>query len=245
MNGLANFHFLRPAWLVLLLALPLLHVFWRRARADADAWRSAVDSHLLPHLLESGGTEPRGRGLWLAGLIWTLISIALAGPAWDREALPLFRNQAARVLALELSPTMLSQDVKPSRLERARFKLDDILKRSRDRQTALIAYSGEAFVAAPLTDDVATVRNLVDSLDPSTMPVSGNATSRAIRRAQDLVSQAGLAKGELVLLADSAGPHAIAAARSAHEHGLTVSVLGIGSAAGAPVALPRGGFLKD
>ncbi|MGB8378198.1 MAG: VWA domain-containing protein [Rhodanobacteraceae bacterium] len=241
----ASFHFLRPAWLVLLLALPLLQVFWRRTRADAEVWRSAVDAHLLPHLLERGETAGHGRGLWLAGLVWALISIALAGPTWEREALPLYRNQAARVLALELSPTMLCQDVKPSRLERARFKLDDILKRSRDRQTALIAYAGDAFVAAPLTDDEATVRNLVDSLDPSTMPVAGNATARAIDRALALVRQAGLKQGELILLADSVGPDAIAAAQRAHEHGLIVSVLGIGSAAGAPVPLPRGGFLKD
>ena len=88
--------------------------------------------------------------------------------------MPLYRNQAARVLALELSATMMAQDEKPSRFERARYKLVDILERSRDYQTALIGYAGEAFVAAPLTDDVGTVRNLVDSLDPSTMPVAGN-----------------------------------------------------------------------
>ncbi len=245
MSALSDFHFLRPAWLLLLLALPLLHFFWRRARTDANAWLAAVDADLLPHLLERGAAASRGYGLLLAGVLWTLIALALAGPTWEHETLPLYRNQAARVLALELAPTMLSQDVKPSRLERARFKLDDILQRSRDLQTALIAYSGDAFVAAPLTDDVATVRNLVDSLDPSTMPVAGNATSRAIERARRLVKQAGLKQGELILLADSVGPGAVTAARNAREHGLTVSVLGVGSTSGAPVPLAQGGFLSD
>jgi Ca-activated chloride channel family protein len=245
MNLLAQFHFLRPAWLLLLAGLPFAVLLWRRARVDAGAWRGAVDAHLLEHLIEHGDARRPGRGFALALLIAGLIVLSLAGPSWEREPTPLYRNQAARVLALELAPTMLAEDIKPSRLERARFKLDDILERSRDRQTALIAYAGAAFVAAPLTDDVATVRNLVDSLDPSTMPVAGNATAAAIERATALVAQAGVGQGELILLVDSVGPEALAAARRARAQGLTVSVIGVGSRIGAPVALPQGGFLKD
>lgn len=244
MTWLGDFHFLRPAWLLLLAALPLFWWVWHRGRDDAGAWRAAVDAHLLPYLLERGQTRS-GHGVWLAAAIWSVLVLALAGPAWDREPAPLYRNDAARVLALELAPSMLAQDVRPSRLERARYKLNDILTRSADMQTALIAYAGDAFVAAPLTDDVNTVRNLVDSLSPDTMPVAGNATARAITRALDLVHQAGLERGELLILADSAGPDAIAAAREAHAHGLDISVLGIGDTTGAPVPLPGGGFLKD
>jgi Ca-activated chloride channel family protein len=245
MHALADFHFLRPLALLLVLAVPLFWLLWRNARADAGAWRAAVDAHLLPHLLEriDGGT---GRsGLRLAALLWTLASVALAGPAWEREPMPLYRNQAARVLALELAPTMLAQDEKPNRLARARYKLEDILSRSRDYQTALIGYAGDAFVAAPLTDDVDTVRNLVDALDPATMPVAGNNTARAIGAGVDLIEQAGLHRGEIILLADGAGSGATAAARKAHEKGITVSVLGIGNANGAPVPLAQGDFLKD
>lgn len=245
MSAFGDFHFLRPAALLLLLALPLCWYAWRHGRTDAGAWRGAVDAHLLPHLLERiDGGSARG-GLVLAASLWALATLALAGPAWEREPMPLYRNQAARVLVLELAPSMAAQDVKPSRLERARYKLDDILSRSRDYQTALLAYAGDAFVAAPLTDDVETVRNLVDSLDPSTMPVAGNATGRAIDAAAALIEQAGLHRGEIVLLADSAGNDATAAARRAHARGYDVSVLGLGTAAGAPVALAQGDFLKD
>jgi Ca-activated chloride channel family protein len=159
--------------------------------------------------------------------------------------MPLYRNQAARVFALELAPSMLAQDTKPSRLERARYKLDDILTRSRDYQTALIGYGGDAFVAAPLTDDVETVKNLVDALDPSTMPVAGNAAGRAIDAAVALIEQAGVHRGEIILFADDAGHDAVNAARKAHARGFDVSVLGVGTAAGAPVALAQGDFLKD
>lgn len=245
MSALAEFHFLRPLALLLLLALPLFWLAWRTARSEAGAWRVAVDAHLLPHLLERIDGGPGRGGLALATLLWTLACLALAGPAWEREPMPLYHNQAARVLALELSPTMYAQDDKPNRLARARYKLEDILTRSRDYQTALVGYAGDAFVAAPLTDDVGTVRNLIDALDPSTMPALGNDTARAIQEGVDLIAQAGLHRGEILLLADSADTGAIAAARKAREKGVTVSVLGIGSAAGAPVPLPQGDFLKD
>jgi Ca-activated chloride channel family protein len=140
---------------------------------------------------------------------------------------------------------MMAQDEKPSRFERARYKLVDILERSKDYQTALIGYAGEAFVAAPLTDDIGTVRNLVDALDPSTMPVAGNRASLAIQEAVKLIKQAGLHSGEIILLADDANERAVTAARAAHRDGFTVSVLGVGSPNGAPVALAQGDFLKD
>lgn len=245
MSSLSEFHFLRPAWLLALLLLPLVGWAWRHVRSEGGNWRAAVDAHLLPHLIESMIERARSGGPWLAAVAWVLATIALAGPAWEREAMPLYRNDAARVLAIELAPTMLAADVKPTRLERARYKLNDILKDSRDMQTALIGYSGDAFVAAPLTDDVNTVRNLIDALDPGVMPVVGNATEKAIEQAQHLIEQAGLAKGELLLLADSTSARALAAARSAHAKGLTVSVLGVGTDKGAPVPLPQGGFLQD
>jgi Ca-activated chloride channel family protein len=244
-GALADFHFLRPLWLLLLLAIPAFWLLRRHARADAGAWRGVVDAHLLPHLIERIDAGTGRSGIVLATLLWTLACLALAGPAWEREPMPLYRNQAARVLALELSSTMLAQDDKPSRFERARYKLVDILDRSKDYQTALIGYAGEAFVAAPLTDDIGTVRNLVDALDPSTMPVAGNHAGAAIEAAQQLIEQAGLHTGDILLLADSADAAAVAAAQKAHADGLTVSVLGVGTPGGAPVALAQGDFLKD
>lgn len=241
----ADFHFLRPWWLLALGVLPLAWMAWRATRNDGGGWRAAIDAHLLPFLIEASTEKRRSGGTWLGVLLWGITCIALAGPAWERESIPLYRNQAARVIAIELSPTMLAADLKPTRLDRARYKINDILLASRDMQTALIGFSGDAFVAAPLTDDINTVRNLVDALDPSVMPSVGNDTARAIERAQQLIEQAGLASGELILLADSVGPRSIAAARAARAKGLTISVLGVGTSAGAPVPLPQGGFLQD
>ncbi len=243
---LHDFHFLRPAWLLLLLALPLLWRALRSAGGDAQAWRGAVDAHLLEHLIvRNANAAPVRSPAWLAVAALVLAGIALAGPAWERLPQPLYKNQAARIIALELSSTMLAQDVKPSRYERARYKIADILKRSGDAQVALVAYAGDAFVVAPLTDDANTVANLVDSLDPSVMPAPGNDTGRAIDLAVKLIRQAGAREGEVVLLADGASANADAAAARARSAGVRVSALGVGSAQGAPIALGEGGFLKD
>jgi Ca-activated chloride channel family protein len=241
-----SFHFLRPWWLLALVALPLLWSLLTRRGADAGAWRDAVDAHLLQHLLVAGDENARVQlPRWLAALAWLLACLALAGPAWEQLPQPLFQNRAARVIAFELAPSMAAQDVKPSRYERARYKIADILKRSGDMQTALIAYAGDAFVVAPLTDDANTVANLIDALDPSVMPAPGNDAGRAIDLGVKLIRQAGLDGGDLVLLADAPSDNAKAAARRARDAGVRVSVLGVGSAQGAPVALPQGGFLKN
>ena len=247
MNGIiTNFHFLRPWWLLALIALPLLWRTLGRNGADAGAWRGAVDAHLLEYLLERDAAgAPSRLPRWLVAAGWMLACLALAGPAWERLPQPLYQNRAARVIALELGASMAAQDIKPSRFERARYKIDDLLKRGGDIQTALIAYAGDAFVVAPLTDDANTVANLVDALDPSVMPVAGNDTGRAIDLGVKLIGQAGLNQGEIVLLADAASADAVAAASRARAAGVRVSVLGIGSMQGAPVALPQGGFLKN
>jgi len=243
---IAEFHFLRPWWLLAIAALPLLWLGLSRRGADASAWRRAVDEHLLRHLLVEGSEARSGRALhWLAASGWILATVALAGPAWERVPQPLFQNRAARVIALELAPSMAAQDVKPSRFERARYKIADILAHNGDAQIALIAYAGDAFVVAPLTDDANTVANLVDALEPGVMPVQGNDTGRAIDLGVKLIRGAGIDQGEIILLADSVGGNATSAAWRARSGGIRVSAIGIGSAQGAPVPLPQGGFLKN
>lgn len=240
----ADFVLLRPWWLLALLALPLL---WFALRADGGAqrsWARAIDAHLLKHLL-AGSEVPRRWPLALLGGGWLIACVALAGPAWERLPTPLYRNQAARVIALELSPSMLAADLKPNRLTRARFAIRDLLDTLGDGQVALLGYAGDAFVVAPMTDDAATVRNLLAELEPGVMPVGGNATAIAIRRGVELIRQSGGGGGELLLVCDAVSGDAVSAAREAAQQGVRVSVLAVGTAAGAPVSLPQGDFWKD
>lgn len=240
----ADFVFLRPWWLLALAALPLL---WFALRGDGGlqrSWARAVDAHLLEHLI-AGRESPRRWPAALLALGWLIACVALAGPAWERLPTPLYRNQSARVIALELSPSMLAADLKPNRLTRARFAIRDLLDGLGDGQVALLGYSGDAFVVAPMTDDAATVRNLIGELDPAIMPVGGNATSVAIRRGVDLIRQSGSRGGEIILVCDAAIGDADIAAREAAQQGVRVSVLAVGTAEGAPVSLPQGDFWKN
>lgn len=240
-----SLHFLQPWWLVILAGVPLIAWWWRRSHRGAGSWRHVVDPQLLSYLIEPATATSSRFGLWLALLLWLLATLALAGPTWQQDRVALQRPAAARVVALQLDASMLASDLKPDRLSRARHKIHDILKRSADLQTALIAYAGDAFVVAPLTDDHATVANLVGALSPDIMPVAGNETVPAIDLALALVKQAGLSRGELILVADSINAAGIAAAGQAAGDGLRVSVLGVGTRAGAPVPLPDGGFEQD
>jgi len=242
---LHEFHFLRPWWLLALLLLPLLLRALRQFGSAGDAWRNVVDAHLLDYLIERDTNTATGLPRLLIATCWVIAALALAGPAWERLPQPLFQNRAAHLIALELAPSMLAGDLKPSRLERARYKVSDLLKHTNDGQVALLAYAGAAFVVAPLTDDANTVANLLEALDPGVMPVSGNDTAHAIDRAVKLIHQAGLKTGDVVLFADSASSNAVDAAKRALASGVRISVLGVGTEQGAPVALPRGGFLQD
>lgn len=241
---LQAFHFLHPAWLLALLLLPLL-IWWRWRQSDGAAQLGRVaDAELLPLLLAPSPVTRRG-SLWLVGLLWLLACVALAGPAWQRLPTPAAQGPDARVIVLSLADSMLATDLKPDRLTRARFKIRDLLQSGGDAQNALVAYAGEAFVVAPLTTDIDTVLNFLSDLKPDVMPVAGDAADKGIDKAVKLLQQADFNRGDIILVADQADDPALQAARRAYTQGFHVSVLGVGTSQGSPVALPGGGFLTD
>ena len=242
--GLDDFHFLRPLWLLALFVLPLLLWLRRRAEASADPWRAVVDGPLLAAQSAAPARAPRlPEALLLIGV--TLAVLALAGPAWRELPQPLLKLQAPLIVALDLSASVRAADLKPDRLSRARLKLAELIRRRSDGQTALVAFAGEAFTVAPLTDDATTLDGLLSALDPSILPVPGQRPERAIRMAQRLFAESGARRGDALLLTDRVGAAAIEAAREVAAQGLRVSVLGLGTPEGAPVAVGGGGFMRD
>ena len=225
-------HFLRPHWLWALLAIPLAAGLWRYRLRRGEAWRDSVDAHLLPALLVAGG-RASWAGFVLASLGWLLAVTALAGPAWRKSEQPLFRSQAPLVIALDLSARIQAADLPPSRLLQARAKLATLLHERSGGEVALLAYAGESFTVAPLTDDAANVALFLDALEPSVMPVDGQRADRAIADAERLLGQADFARGDILLITDRVDAAAIAAATQARAHGYRVSVLGLGTPAGA------------
>lgn len=237
-------HFLRPLWLLALLALPAIAWLWRARRRQHSVWRETVDPHLLPHLLEGGNEANAWRMPWLGLLAFALAVIALAGPGWRQQQQPLWQTRAPLVVALDLSSATLANDLPPSRLLQARAKIASLLQRRAGGQVGLVAYADDAFTVAPLTDDVANVALFLDALSPEVMPADGHRGDRAIAWSQRLLEQAGYGGGDILLVTHSADADARAAAARAARDGYRVSVLGLGSAAGAAYRTQGGGIAR-
>jgi Ca-activated chloride channel homolog len=248
MEIIQHLHFLRPAWLP---GLPVVWgwVFWLARRRSRDGnWATLIDPELLPglRLAAGSGKDARSPWPWLA-LAWTLAVLALAGPAWEKDSTAAWRAPPAWVLVLDLSPSMAATDLAPNRVSRARYAIDDLLAAARDARVGLVAFGDEAFTVTPLTEDVATVRALLPSLTPDIMPTPGDNVAPALEQAAKLLRQTRQKHGQIVLLSDGfADPAAaFAAAQRLHDQGATLDVVGIGSAAGAPLTKPGGGLARD
>jgi|WetSurSiteA1Bulk_404760.scaffolds.fasta_scaffold00044_4 Ca-activated chloride channel homolog len=241
---LTEFHFIRPYWLLAILpTLVITFLLWRNKLSRGN-WAACCDAELLLFLLQEKAAN-HSRAWLITGVIATLLVIvALAGPTWQRMPSPAFRNEAALVIALNLSPSMDAADIKPSRLTIARYKIADILKQRKDGQTALLVYSGAAFTVTPLTNDTNTIDSQLTALTTDIMPTQGNNTASVLEKAVVLFKQSGLQSGQILLITDAINlDEALPEAKKLGDFQL--SVLGVGTEEGAPIALPEGGFLKD
>lgn len=238
-----DFHFLRPFWLLALIPWMLLWMMIRR-RLGSGSWTEVCDRELLPYILQEQDAVTSHRSLWLAAAAGLMAIIALAGPVWERLPTPVFRNVSGLVIALDLSRSMDAEDVRPSRVIRARYKIADLLRRRLDGQTALLVYAGAVFTVTPLTDDVETINSQLSALSTSIMPSQGSRSDLALAKAAALLRQAGLRQGQILLVTDGVDVHkTLPLVEQLGDYRL--SVLGIGTPDGAPIKIEGGGFFKN
>ncbi len=240
-----NFQFLRPEWLLMLLPLAgFVWLYWHRRFLSRD-WYSIIDPKLLPHLV----TDKKGRGvgiyLILFSIIGILMVIALSGPVWKKLPLPVYQQQSSLVIALDLSNSMNTTDIKPSRLAMARLKMMDLLKSRKEGQTALLAYAATAYTVTPLTDDIKTIQALVSSLSSEIMPAQGSRADLAVEKAVELFTNAGIGRGDILIITDGIHAKSLARIRDMNIDRYRISILAVGTAEGAPIPISGGGFLKD
>lgn len=243
---MSGFHFLHPYWLLALPPLAALAVWLARRRRRDGAWLRLLDEELLPLLrVSEGGT---GRSPWLlVGLAWALAVLALAGPTWQRRITPAYRAPGAWIVALDVSPSMDAADVPPSRMARARYAIDDLLSAARDARVGLVAFAGDPYTVAPLTSDVATVRNLAQPLAPSLMPESGERLAPALEQAARLLQASPGRDREVIVLTDgfTDPAQALTSAQRLRREGILVNIVGVGTSAGAPEPDGNGGFVRS
>ena len=241
-----EFHFLRAGWIVLIPIAILLIFFFKRRMLTIGNWEKLIDKRLLPYVMSRRQLSDNQYKWWLISLISVLSIIALAGPTWERIEQPSFRTDQSLVIALDLSRSMNAQDITPSRLTRAKLKILDILERRQGAQVALIVYSANAFTVTPLTSDTDTIIALINSIDTSIMPSRGSYPALAIDKGLQLLNQASVSNGEIILVTDGGiTSDSFSSAQKLRDEGYRLSALGIGSMNGAPIPKETGGFITD
>nr|WP_026082952.1 tetratricopeptide repeat protein [Pseudomonas tolaasii] len=240
-------HLFRPGWLLLLPPLGwLLWQLWHRQKR-AGRWQMILPPAFHAVLL-SGGSGRESKSPWVVlGIAWLLAVLALLGPSWQRVEQSSQKPSDPVVVLLELTPEMLATDSPPNRLEQARRKLYDLLQARDNAPTAIVVYAGSAHTLVPLSDDLATSRNLLEALRPSIMPEPGHRADLAVEKAMTLLKQGGLGQGRLLLVGSSLSKQERQGIRLQLQgaQAPTLSILGIGSREGTPVTQESGEFLKD
>lgn len=240
---MSEFHFIRPQWLIAILAAVLCFLMLLKQKLQNGNWKQVIDKDLLPHLLESG-VEKQSKGFWIAILItWIIACFALAGPTWEKLPQPVIKKQDALVIVLDMSLSMFAEDQKPSRLVRAKHKVQDILNNRKEGLTALIVYSGDTHVVTPLTEDSHTIASLVPALNPAIMPSYGSRVDLALKQANEFLKQTN-GKGRILLITDGIEDTQLDSVKNALGN-TNLSILAVGTQEGSPIPLPDQGLLKS
>jgi Ca-activated chloride channel homolog len=208
------FHFLRPWWLLALLPTVLIVLLISHRDRIELQWGGVIAPPLLKHMIVNPQQRWHIKPPYLVALALVLGIVAEAGPAWRRELPPFVEDRAPLMIALDVSSSMGRSDVAPTRLERAKQKVHDLLAARGNARTGLIAYAGTAHLVMPLTDDRSVIEPFLAALTPGLMPVQGNDPVAAIKLAAASLADEPFS-GTVLLVADNAGSSDAASLRQA------------------------------
>jgi Ca-activated chloride channel family protein len=203
---IGDFHFIRPWWLTALVPLALLVWMIYRRQNASRAWRNVIAPHLLPFLVSGANRRSRISPLLFIAIGWAVSVIAIAGPTWRREPAPFAEETAPLAIVIKVSPSMMTEDIEPSRLARSVQKIHDLLSQRPGAKTALIAYAGSSHLVMPVTTDGGIIDTFAQSLDPHIMPQDGDVAADAMRQANDVLS----GNGSILWITDSIAPEQVA-----------------------------------
>ena len=241
---LEQFHFLRPLWLLSLVPIAALFLMVRYAADDTRAWRKVIDPHLLAHLRVPSSGGSRVRPIHLVTAILTLCALAAAGPTWEHEVSPFSEDIAPLIIAVDLSNTMNAVDVQPTRLERAKQKITDILTLRQGAKTALIAYAGSAHVVLPPCDDSEVFGSFLAALQSDIMPLEGRNMAAATAAAETLLARSDV-PGTILFVTDAVGDGSDALREVAGASDNKVAILVVATANGGALRSSDGSFATE
>ncbi len=201
----SQFHFLRPWWLLMMLPVLFFIRYLFGNRRIQSKWRGVIAPHLLDHLVVSAGEGNRLKPTNMLLLGSLIASLAMAGPTWERSPSPFAEDRAPLAIVLDLSKSMDQTDIQPSRLERAKQKIRDLLEIRKGSKTGVIVYAGSSHVLIPPTNDPRVIENLLFAVKTDMMPKRGKAMEKALPLIQKMFQEPGV-PGTILLITDGASP---------------------------------------
>lgn len=244
------FRFARPEYLYLLMLIPILIGFFYYALIiKSKRLKSLGNKALLKTLMpEASHVRPRVKFyLLLTALILSIFM--MAGPQFGTKLEKQKRQGVELVIAVDVSNSMLSQDLKPDRMSRAKRVLNHLIDNLQNDKVALMIFAGDAYVQMPLTTDVSSAKMFLSNINPGMVPIQGTAIGMAIKRSMQLFSNTDTNVGKSIIIITDGENHeddAVEMAKEALKYGITVNVMGVGTPEGAPIPIAgTQSFRKD
>lgn len=248
---LSHLHFAHPLWLWGGLVIPLVWILFflfYRAQRSLYQLEKFIDRHLLPYLLVNKSNKKKSfwKTLLIWSIVWGCLTLALAGPRWSFREMETFSRDQSLVILLDLSESMNATDIKPSRLARAKQKIEDLLHLSKGVKVGLIAFAADSHMITPITDDKETIRHLLPSLDTDLVYIQGSRLSPALNMASTMLEAEPGNNKALLIISDGGfeDASAITTAKKLAEKGIVIYTMGMGTSEGAPLRDHKGSIIK-
>ncbi|WP_430817844.1 VWA domain-containing protein [Carboxylicivirga sp. RSCT41] len=183
------FHFLRPQYIWLFLPLMVIILIVLLGNSTKNKWQHIIASSLRPYMIAKGSRMSLIGPLIVTFIIGSLMIVAASGPTWKMREVPGAKSETILLIALDLSPSMLVDDVSPNRLERAKFKIRDLLDANPGSKVGLMAYAGTAHPVVTPCRDYKLISYQLESLQPNVMPLGGTRLANALNIADSIFSR--------------------------------------------------------
>lgn len=205
------------------------------------------DKDLVRSLFMGYSIRFRNLKFWLLFFAFAFMVIGAANLQLGSKMEKITRKGVDVIIALDMSNSMRAEDVQPSRLARAKQLVNMLLDKMTNDRVGLVVFAGNAYLQMPLTVDYSAARMYLQSATPGMLPTQGTAIDRAIELSQQSFNQKERKHKAIILISDGEGwdNDAIAAAKKAHDNGIVVNTVSVGTEQGAPIKMPDGSYLKD
>jgi Ca-activated chloride channel family protein len=242
------FRFEHPEYLYLLVLLPaFILLFWYSMYIKKRNLKRLGNMKILRGLMPDVALKKQHLKFWLLLICLGLFILVIAGPQFGSKLETVKRQGIEVMICLDVSNSMLSTDISPSRLEKSKLILSKLIDDLRDDKIGLIVFAGDAFIQLPITSDYVSAKMFLSSINPSIVPRQGTAIGAAINLAAVSFSPSEHSDKTIILITDGENHEddAIGATKAALEKGIKVNVLGVGSLQGGPISASGNSYQKD